>query len=137
MEEKPVNTVALESGMKLNFYDVSKKMGKDRWLVSLLIRMDIPVNETVLNRPEPSDPPTDDINKVLGRSFSFEQKIERVFVADDEKEALFKQFCDSILTGSLAYFSHPAFAKNFIIKKYNELKKIKIVSDAREELNSC
>ena len=123
MKEKLFKTIVLDSGLTVNLYDASKKMNPDRWFVSFIIRMDIPVAETVLNKPEPSDPARDDIARVLGPSISFEQKIERVFIPDSQKEELFHQFYDSFITGSLGYFSHPSFAKNFIIKKYRELKR--------------
>jgi hypothetical protein len=126
MEEQLFKTIDLDSGLKINIYDVSKKMGKDRWLVSMKIQMDIPISKIVWNRSEPSGPSgpsMDDIHKVLGPSVCFEQTIQRVFIAETEKEKLFKQFYDSFMNGSLDYFSHPSFAPNFIIKKYRELNR--------------
>ena len=47
MQSKLIKTIDLENRMQLNLYDGSKKLAGDRWLVSLIIRMEIPVNEVL------------------------------------------------------------------------------------------
>jgi hypothetical protein len=49
MEEKLIKTMDLTNGMQLNFYDGSRQLAGDRWLISLIIRMEIPVAEVSIN----------------------------------------------------------------------------------------
>ena len=49
MKEKLIETIELKNGMKLNFYDASRRLAGDRWLISLIIRMEIPVVKALIN----------------------------------------------------------------------------------------
>ncbi len=49
MKEKLIKTMDLKNSMYLKFYDNSKKLAGDRWLVSLIVRMEIPVAEVSIN----------------------------------------------------------------------------------------
>ena len=92
MKEKLIKTIDLENGMKLNFYDGSRKLAGDRWLVSLIIRMEIPVTEVSMNEGSESTKSVDEIKNVLGEKILFEQKRERIFVNETEKQAAIEYF---------------------------------------------
>ena len=49
MKEKLIKTMGLENGMQLDFYDASRRLAGDRWLISLIVRMEIPVVEALIN----------------------------------------------------------------------------------------
>ena len=48
MKEKLIKTLDLENGLQLNVYDASRELVGDRWLVSLIVRMDVPVTEALI-----------------------------------------------------------------------------------------
>jgi hypothetical protein len=120
MKEKLIKTLDLKNGLQLNVYDASRNLVGDRWLVSLIARMEIPVTK-VLERYDPQ--PTENVNEikgVLGESVLFEQKREKNFVDTTEREIVFKNMCDIFLGSSLDYLSRATFPKQLVLKKYKE-----------------
>jgi hypothetical protein len=120
MEEKLIKTMDLTNGMQLNFYDGSRRLAGDRWLISLIIRMEIPVTEVSINGGEKSMESVDEIKKVLGEKVLFELKRERIFVADSEKQAVFEEVYDFFIDSVLGYLSNKEFPKRYVLKKYRE-----------------
>ncbi|MFO7972037.1 MAG: hypothetical protein R6U40_09830 [Desulfobacterales bacterium] len=66
MKEKLIKIMKLNNGMKLNFYDASRRLAGDRWLVSLIIRMEIPVVEALINDEGKSMDSVGEIKQMLG-----------------------------------------------------------------------
>jgi hypothetical protein len=120
MKEKLIKTMDLSNGMQLNFYDNSRKLAGDRWLISLIIRMEIPVAEVSINDEGKSMESVDEIKKVLGEKVVFEQKRERIFVNESEKQAVFQELYDFFIDSVLGYLSNKAFPKRYVLKKYRE-----------------
>jgi dGTP triphosphohydrolase len=120
MKEKLIKTMNLKNGMKLNFYDASRRLAGDRWLISLLIRMEIPVIESLINDEEKSMDSVDEIKKVLGEKVLFEQKRERIFVGESEKQTVFEEVYNFFIDSVLGYLSNNAFPKRYVLKKYRE-----------------
>ena len=120
MKEKLIKTMDLSNGMQLNFYDNSRKLAGDRWLISLIIRMEIPVAEVSINDEGKSMESVDEIKKVLGEKVVFEQKRERIFVNESEKQTVFQELYDFFIDSVLGYLSNKAFPKRYVLKKYRE-----------------
>jgi len=120
MEEKLIKTMDLTNGMQLNFYDGSRRLAGDRWLISLIIRMEIPVVEVSINDKGKSIETMNEIKEVLGEKVLFEQKRERIFVAEREKQAVFEELYDFFIDSVLGYLSNKAFPKRYVLKKYRE-----------------
>jgi len=120
MKEKLIKTMDLKNGMQLNFYDNSRKLAGDRWLISLIIRMEIPVAEVSINDGGKSMESVDEIKKVLGEKVLFELKRERIFVGDSEKQTVFEEVYDFFIDSVLGYLSNKAFPKRYVLKKYRE-----------------
>jgi hypothetical protein len=122
MKEKLIKTLDLKNGLQLKIYDASRNLVGDRWLVSLIARMEIPVSEVLeSNGPQKK---VKELTDVLGERIMFEQKRQRLFVDIKEKESAFKEACDIFLGSSLKYLSKETFPKQFILKTYEEkLKK--------------
>ncbi|MBW2598462.1 MAG: hypothetical protein JRC55_07840 [Deltaproteobacteria bacterium] len=130
MKEKLIKTMELKNGMTLNFYDASRPLSGDRWLISLIVRMEIPVVEALINDEGKSMDGVDEIKKVLGEKVLFEQKRDRIFVEESEKQTVFEEvynsFIDSVLgyfsfiDSVLGYLSNKAFPKRYMLKKYRE-----------------
>jgi hypothetical protein len=120
MKEKLIKTMDLSNGMQLNFYDASRRLAGDRWLISLIIRMEIPVAEVSINDGGKSVESVDEIKNVLGEKVLFELKRERIFVGENEKQTVFEEVYDFFIDSVLGYLSNKAFPKRYVLKKYRE-----------------
>lgn len=133
MTETPVKTLDLKNGMQLNLYDASRKLAGDRWMVSLIARMEVPVTEVLEGNGPQSTENVNDMKDVLGERVIFEQKREKIFVDTAEKERVFKKMCDMFLGSSLDYLSKENFPKQLILKKYKEeIKKASLLKAGKE-----
>lgn len=110
----------LENGMQLNFYDASRKIAGDRWQISLIVRMEIPITDVLIKDPDQSTQSVNEIKTVLGENVLFEQKRDRNFIDDAQKEEMFKELYDTFLNSTLVYLSNEAFPRKYIAKKYKE-----------------
>jgi hypothetical protein len=50
----------------------------------------------------------------------FEQKREKIFIDEREKDEVLKEIQDFFLSCSLSYFSHSDFPKKYVLKEFNE-----------------
>ena len=132
MKEKLIKTLDLENGLQLNIYDASRKLVGDRWLVSLIVRMDVPVTETLQKDSRQPIVNINEIKDILGDSVLFEKKREKIFIDTAEKETVFKELCDMFLNSSLNYLSKDIFPKQYVLKTYKEeVKKISLSNAGR------
>lgn len=118
MEERSIQTIPLENGLRLDIYDRSRRVAGDRWLVYLVGAVDID-----LDRHYPTDdalPSVDAVKGALGNRvrYSFEKKSH--FVDESEKEAVFNTLKNDFLNVGLAYISRPGFAGKLILRRYME-----------------
>jgi hypothetical protein len=134
MKEKLIKTLDLENGLQLNVYDASRKLVGDRWLVSMIVRMDVPVMEALKKHSSESTENIDEIKDMLGDSVMFEKKREKIFIDKAKKETAFKELCDMFLNSSLIYLSNEIFPKQYILKTYKkEVKKISLLNASRDK----
>ena len=120
MEDNLIKTIDLENGLKLKLFDASRKLVGDRWLVSLIARIEMLINELLLKKDGAPLLNVDEIRKALGEKLLFEQKREKIFIDDKEKNEVMKGMQDLFLSSSLSYFSHSDFPQKYILKKFNE-----------------
>ena len=120
MEEKLIKNIDLENGLELKLYDASRKLAGDRWLVSLIARIEIPTSDSLLKEDVSPSLNVDEVRKVLGEKLLFEQKREKIFIDEREKDEVLKEIQDFFLSSSLSYFSHSDFPKKYVLKKFNE-----------------
>ena len=131
MKEKLIKTLDLKNGLQLNVYDASRKLVGDRWLVSLIVRMDVPLTEALKKNSRQQMESINEIKSMLGESVLFEKKRERNFVDTAAKETVFKELCDMFLNSSLSYLAKDIFPKQYILKKYEEeIKKKSLLKSA-------
>ncbi|MBW1841180.1 MAG: hypothetical protein JRF27_01800 [Deltaproteobacteria bacterium] len=123
MKEKLIKTMDLENNMRLNFYDDSRKLAGDRWLVSLMVRMEIPVSETLLPGDRQSVEEGEGPLGVLGEKVVFEQNRKRIFVDEDEKENVLRELIDRFQENTCHYLARESFPKQYVLKVYREEKK--------------
>ena len=125
MNEELIRTVSLGNNLKLELYDNSKKIAGGRWSVSLVAKIDIPINDSIL--PIDGEPDTDiiEIRKALGESVCFKLTRNRNFIAETQKEATLQDLIGSFLSTSSSYLSNKDFPKKFIAKEYKKHLKMK------------
>ena len=120
MEEKLIKTLGLENGLQLNIYDASRELVGDRWLISLIVRMNVPVAGALKENSRESTENIDEIKDMLGDGVLYEKKREKIFVDTRKKEKVFKELYDTFLNSSLNYLSKEIFPKQYILKMYKE-----------------
>jgi len=120
MKFKLIKTIDLENGMQLNIFDSSRKLAGDRWMVTMIARIEIPVSEVLIQDGQQSKESVNEIKKVLGEKVLFEQKRERIFVDETDKETIFEEVYDIFLNSTLTYLSNEEFPKRYVLKKYRE-----------------
>jgi len=70
-----------------------------------------------------ADSPEVDIEKmkdVLGETVRFEQKRDRHYIDEKEKDTLLNGLIDDFLASTLPYFSEKDFAKKYALKEYKK-----------------
>ncbi len=120
MEEVLIKTIDLENGLELKLLDASRKLAGDRWLVALIARIEIPTNDLLLKEDGSPSLNVDEVRKVLGEKLLFEQKREKIFIDEKEKDEVMKGIQDLFLSSSLSYFSRSDFPQKYILKRFNE-----------------
>lgn len=118
--DKPLESVCLENRCKLDIYDNSTKMAADRWKVSLVARLTVPVEERFIQGGTEMPAALDDIRQVLGAEAVFEMKKERVFVDDGQKAPVLDELLRDLKKDSLPYLARPSFPAKFVAKRYRE-----------------
>ena len=117
-----VETVALANGLELGIYDKSRAVAGDTWLVAVLFRVEIGVDERLFEGLEGA-PEVSDVISAIGKSVIFEVRQERNFINVAQREFMFKNLKETYLKNTLSYFSHPMFGAKYVIKKYYERMK--------------
>ena len=116
-------TIKLANGLTLEIWNFSRILAGDRWLVSLEVRIEIPVEADYLESVPEKKKVLSLIEKTFGSNVTYRYKQERYFVSQDQKQAIFVGVLDTLKKNKLAYLSHPDFAKRLVLSKYRDLKK--------------
>lgn len=112
-----MKTLQLSNGLEMDFYDISRKLAGDRWYVGVIVRIDIPLTDLLLKNEPLSGHSIEEIRKALGGSIRFQQKRDRHYIDEREKDALLQELMDSFIKSTLNYFSHPDFPGNYVLKE--------------------
>ena len=118
--EKLFSRHPLDNGLILEFWDLSRPMAGDRWLVVLEARLAIPVGAATL--PPDLLGQEAEISRALGPEIVFSQRDQRIFIAADEYPATLKEIEARLLTLAPSYLGHPEFAGRFIRKRFAEFQ---------------
>lgn len=120
MEEQLVETKTLENTIELDIYDQSRPVAGDRWLVALVARAKVPVEDRFFKDGGQSSVDIADMRIALGKQLVFEQRRERIFVDEKEKDQVWNALYEQFIEGTLGYIAHPGFPMKFIAKEYKE-----------------
>ena len=125
MEQKFIKTIELSNGLKLEFYDISRKLAGDRWYVGLIARIDIPLIDSLLTNQHLSQYSVEEIRNTLGGSVRFQQKRERHYIDEREKDDLLNDLMDSFIKRTFNYLSLPDFPSKSVLKEFQAYRKRK------------
>jgi len=125
MEQTFIKSIELSNGLKLDFYDISRKLAGDRWYVGLIARIDIPLIDSLLTNQHLSQYSVEEIRNMLGESVRFQQKRERHYIDEREKDDLLKSLMGSFIKRTLNYLSHPDFPGKYVLKEFQAYRKQK------------
>jgi len=118
--EKLFSRHPLDNGLTLEFWDLSRPMIGDRWIVVLEARLAIPVGAATL--PPDLMGQEAEISRTLGPEVVFSQRDERNFIAAEDLPATLKEIEARLLTLAPSYFGHQEFAGRFIRKRFAEFQ---------------
>ena len=126
MEQTLIKSIELSNGLKLDFYDISRKLAGDRWYVGLIVRIDISLIDSLLTNQHLSHYSVEEIRNTLGESVRFQQKRERHYIDEREKDDLLNDLMDSFIKRTLNYLSLPDFPGKYVLKEFQTYRKRKI-----------
>jgi hypothetical protein len=126
-EKNLLNTIYLENGLLISFYDGSKKIAGDRWQVIVTARIEIVMDQVQFTRMDTEK--KIEIIQVVGEHIYYEKKLIRNFIGEKQKEETVTALYESFLQITKPYFSHSQFAERFVLKTYaDSLEKRKWVN---------
>ncbi len=125
MEQILIKSIELSNGLKLDFYDISRKLAGDRWYVGVIARIDIPLIDSLLTNQHLSHFSIEEIRNALGESVRFQQKRERHYIDELEKDDLMNSLLDSFIKRTLTYLSLPDFPGKYVLKEFQAYLKRK------------
>ena len=118
--EKLLSRHPLDNGLTLEFWDLSRPMIGDRWIITLELRITIPIN--AVNLPPALLAQQEDIIRALGPEILFSQRDERNFIDIKEFDANVNEMVSRLLALAPSYYGHPEFASRLIRKRCAEFQ---------------
>jgi hypothetical protein len=124
MNDKLIKTIVLGNGLNLEIYDHSRKVAADRWLVKIVAKVDIAIDYLTSSAFGNSKLhlQIDELKKFFDACIRYEQKRERNFISEKEKDNVFEELLSSFLESSQAYLSHPDFPTRYAAREYLKKK---------------
>ena len=118
MSEKLIETIILNNGLFLEIYDQSRKIAGDRWLVRMVAKIDIPIDSLNLEDGPDQQVSLGELKESFDGFIRYEQKSERNFIGEQQKDAMLDDLVTSFLTSSREYLSHPKFAVRYALREH-------------------
>ena len=122
MKGKLIDKIKLENGLTLEFYDRSRPVAADRWLVSFIARIDVEVKPEYFQGEGTPDISFHDIRAAVGDKVTYRHEKTRNFIAETEKDQVFDGLKERFLAASLAYLSNPDFPRKLILMQYQKVR---------------
>ena len=122
MSERLIEKVALPNGLILEIWDKSHLMAGDRWLVSLLAKVEVTVLPEYFSQLDDGEKAYKDLVAAHGNSLVFTQEKVRLFVDEVETKEVLTRLRRSFKDNLAAYLGNPKFASSYALKKYGDLQ---------------
>ena len=122
MSERLLEKTTLPNGLILEIWDTSRLMAGDRWLVSLLAKVEVTVLPEYFSTLDDGEQAYQDLVATHGTSLVFSQEKVRPFVDEKEIQDVLTRLCQRIKDNLVAYLGNPKFASLYVLKKYGDLQ---------------
>ena len=118
MEPTIHKTIELDNGYTLTIWDCSRNISTDAWLVRMKARMEIEIVPELFSNPLPEGVTPAHIQEEMGGTAAYEYEVERNFILNHEKEALFESMVENFLDNLGHYVARPVFPQKYVVKSY-------------------
>jgi hypothetical protein len=122
MDEKLVDKIELENGLTLEVYDRSRVVAEDLWVVSFVARIDVEVRPEHCEGLHTQGLAFEDVRAAAGEKVSYFNEKTRNFIAETEKDEVFRGLKERFLVANLDYVSSPDFPRKLILRQYHQAK---------------
>jgi hypothetical protein len=123
MKQTLIKTKELGNGLKLEFYDISRKLAGDWWYVGVIARIDIPMIDALLKKQHLSYYSVEKLRNALGESVRFQQILEHHYIDEREKDDLLNSLMNSFIKRTLNYLSLHDFPRKYVLKEFQAYRK--------------
>jgi hypothetical protein len=80
--------------------------------------IDIPLTDWLLTNQILSNYSVEEVRNALGETVRFQEKRERHYIDEREKDPLLKIMMDSFIKSTLNYYSHSDFPVKYVLKEF-------------------
>jgi hypothetical protein len=122
MSKNLIETITLPNGLILELWDKSRPMAGDRWLISLLAKVEVPVLPEYFSTLDKGEQAYRDLLAAYGDPLVFTQEKTRHFVDEKDTKDVLAGLCQRFKDNLLSYLGNPRFASLYVMKKYGDLQ---------------
>ncbi len=122
MSERLIEKIILPNGLILELWDQSRRMTGDRWLVTLLAKLEVPVLPEYLSPLDHGEQAYHDLVTTHDDRLVFTQEKVRHFVDERETEDVLAGLRQRFKNTLISYLGNPKFAPLFVVKNMATLK---------------
>ncbi len=122
MSERLIEKITLANGLILELWDKSRPMAGDRWLVSLLARVEVPIVPEYFSTMDNGEQAYRELVAAYGNPLIFTQEKVRHFVDERETTEVLTGFCQRLKDNLISYLGNPRFGLLYVMKKYGDLQ---------------
>lgn len=115
-----LESITLDNGLEIRFYDQSRPVAGDRWMVQLLIDLPITLDDSILKNLPASEPHFREFLDQFGTSVHYQLTKTRHFVPQEETKSILNELRREFVSAGIDYLRHPDFARRYISKIYRE-----------------
>ena len=122
MDKTLIETISLPNGLILELWNKSRPMAGDRWLISLLAKIEIPVLPEYFSTLDNGEEAYRELLAAYGDPLVFTQEKTRHFVDEKDTKDVLAGICQRFKDNLLSYLGNPRFALLYVMKKYGDLQ---------------
>ena len=122
MSARLIEKITLPNGLILELWDHSRLMAGDRWVVSLMAKVEVPVLPEHFSTLDHGEQAHRDLVDAHGDPLVFSQEKTRHFVDGSETKETITGLCQRFKDNLIGYLGNPKFAPQYVLKKYGDLR---------------
>jgi hypothetical protein len=122
MESRLLEKITLPNGLLLELLDQTRPMAGDRWLVSLLARIEIPLLPELFSDLKNGQQVYQELFSSFGEHLVFTQEKMRHFVDTREVEDTLTGLTRRFKENLISYLGSPKFPYLYALKRYSDLR---------------